>query len=281
MATMCVLLTEIDLSAGLRPERASAGEVTYPPGGRLGPRWQRDVQLLVVHSGSARIVVDDAAPATCQAGSVALLLPGHTERFEFDARVETRHSWVQLGLADPPPEAITAAPPALGTSTALAELVREAAEVARSPLSTAEPLLAALAAAAIWRYVGEAGSRLRQKTRPVELARRFLHLQLSDPDVDLARAAQAAHVTPAHLVRRFKAELGVTPVAYLWERRVATGIDMLTNTGLSVGEIARRSGFKSVYHFSRRVKAQTGLAPTAIRRRDWSPASEEGDHARH
>jgi AraC-like DNA-binding protein len=68
----------------------------------------------------------------------------------------------------------------------------------------------------------------------VERARRFLHEHLADPGVDLEQVARAAHVTPPHLVRRFRAELGVTPMAYLWQRRVATGIDLLTNTRSTV-----------------------------------------------
>jgi transcriptional regulator GlxA family with amidase domain len=94
-------------------------------------------------------------------------------------------------------------------------------------------------------------------------------LPISPAAVDLEQVARAAHVSPAHLVRRFRAELGVTPMAYLWERRVATGVDLLTDTGLPVGDIAARTGFKSVYHFSRRVKEHTGAAPTAVRRERW------------
>jgi AraC-like DNA-binding protein len=41
------------------------------------------------------------------------------------------------------------------------------------------------------------------------------------------------------------------------------------DTGLPVGEVAARSGFRSVYHFSRRVKEQTGSSPTALRRERW------------
>ena len=50
---------------------------------------------------------------------------------------------------------------------------------------------------------------------------------------------------------------------------LATGIDLLSHTGLPVGDIATRTGFKSVYHFSRRVKDHTGMPPTKIRRRRW------------
>lgn len=75
----------------------------------------------------------------------------------------------------------------------------------------------------------------------VERARRFLHAHLAHPELDVRRVAQAAHVSPAHPVPRFRAEVAVTPMAYLRQRRVSTAIDLLTNTGLPVGEIAARS----------------------------------------
>ena len=43
------------------PEAVNAGEVTYPPGGTLGPRRQHDVQLVLLHSGSMTVWVDGAA----------------------------------------------------------------------------------------------------------------------------------------------------------------------------------------------------------------------------
>jgi AraC family transcriptional regulator len=259
MATMRDLLSEID------PDRVSVGEVAYPPGGTLGPRRQDDVQLVLVHSGSAAIAVDDEAAVTHRAGTVALLLPGHRERFRFAEDEPTHHSWVQAHL----PRAPRGLPAALPISTALAELVREAVAAARTPLSTARPLVAALAAAALLRYAGEAESGARGPGDAVERARAFLHAHLADPDVDLAQAARAAHVSPPHLVRRFRAELGITPMAYLWQRRVATGVDLLKHTGLPVGVVAERAGFKSVYHFSRRVKAATGSSPSALRGEQW------------
>src|SRR5437867_93924 len=102
MARMRVLLSEIDLDGGLRPVAVSVGEVVYPPGGRLGPRRPHDVELVLVHDGSARITVDDGPLVTHRAGSVVLLLPGHREHFAFAADVPTRHSWVQARLSRPP-----------------------------------------------------------------------------------------------------------------------------------------------------------------------------------
>jgi AraC family transcriptional regulator of arabinose operon len=266
------VLPEVDLDVPLRLVPVSAGEVVYRPGGGLGPRWQRDVQLVLVHAGSARITVDGEARAALRPGAVGLLLPGHREQFAFAEDASTRHSWVQARLHDPPAsvlDRLAALPASLQASTALTELVGEAVAVARTPLSTARPLLAALVAAALWRYAGEGESGPPGTSDVVERARGFLHARLADPELGLGQVAAAANVSAAHLVRRFRAELGVTPMAYLWQRRVATGIDLLTSTGLPVGDVATRAGFKSVYHFSRRVKARAGVSPSRLRRERW------------
>jgi transcriptional regulator GlxA family with amidase domain len=246
----------------------SAGVVTYPPGGTLGPRTQRDLQLVLMQTGSARVWVDDEERRLA-AGEVGLMLPGHRERFAFDQEVATRHSWVQAHVPDPPP-GLHQLPTSLALSPALDALVREAVAAAASPLSTARPLLAHLAAAALWRYIGEAERGRPERARPVDDAKRFIQANLGDASVTLAQIAEAAHVTPAHLVRSFRAEQGVTPMAYLWERRVALGVDLLGNTGLSLAAIAERCGFKTVHHFSRRIREATGLPPNALRLARWS-----------
>ena len=143
----------------------SVGTVTYPPGGTLGPRRQHDVQLVLVHGGSAVVWVDEQ-PRRLGAGEVGLLLPGHRERFAFDPAVATRHSWVQVRAPDLPLARLAALPPVLPLSPALEALVREAVAAAGSALPTASALLAHLARAALWRYAGEA-----ERGRPERPAR--------------------------------------------------------------------------------------------------------------
>jgi AraC family transcriptional regulator len=228
---------------------------------------------VLVHDGSVTVRIDGEVQPAQREGSVGLLLPGHREEFTFATASSTHHSWVQARLAEPPARLLArlaALPAAIPASTALNELVCEAVAVARTPLSTATPLLGALAAAAIWRYVGDAESGVVGSDQDViGRARSFLHSHAADPELDLRQVAAAVHVSPPHLVRRFRAELGVTPMAYLWQRRVAAGVDLLVYTGLPVGDIAARSGFKSVYHFSRKVREQTGLPPTELRSERW------------
>jgi AraC family transcriptional regulator of arabinose operon len=259
----------------------SVGTVTYPPGGTLGPRTQRDVQLVLVHTGSARLWVDGEC-RRLTAGQVGLLLPGHREQFAFDPETATRHSWVQAHVPELPgalSDRLQGLAVTLPLSPALEELTREAVASADSSLPSAPSLLAHLVSAALWRYVGEGERRRPELSHPVDEARRFIHANLHDPALALPQIAAAAHVTPSHLIRSFRREQGTTPVAYLWQRRVALGIDLLANTGLSISAIAERSGFKTAHHFSRRVRQASGLPPGALRRARWGAPNALDDSA--
>jgi AraC-like DNA-binding protein len=255
----------------LWPTAASVGEVTYPPGGTLGPRWQRDVQLVLVHEGTVTVTVDGRTRPAQRAGSVSLLLPGHRETFAFAPDRPTRHAWLQAhvrALPDDLADRLRRLPHALPTSAALAALARSAIDATTAP--PAGPLQHALVAAALWRYVVEGESGPARRPRLVEQAREHLHANAHDPALDLATLARACNVSAAHLARVFRRDAGTGPIAYLWAHRVAVGVDLLGNTGLPVGTIAEQCGFKTLYHFSRRVKQATGAAPTELRRRRWA-----------
>jgi AraC-like DNA-binding protein len=262
----------------LWPSEVSVGEVTYPAGGTLGPRWQHDVELVLVHEGTMIVTVDGRPRPTQRAGSVGLLLPGHREAFAFAPDRPTRHAWLQArvpALPDELADRLGRLPAALPTSTGLAALARSALDTARpAPSAPALPLLHALVTAALWRYVAEGEAQLSTGSGLVEEAREHLDARVHDRDFDLAALARACNVSAGHLARAFRREVGVSPIAYLWQRRVAVGVDLLANTGLPVGAIAERCGFKTVYHFSRRVKQATGAAPTEVRRRQWRSSPE-------
>jgi transcriptional regulator GlxA family with amidase domain len=89
----------------------------------------------------------------------------------------------------------------------------------------------------------------------------------------VASLAREVHVSPNHLIRLFRTHMGETPAARLWSARVRHGVELLRDTGLGVKEIAHRCGFKTPFHFSRRVAKLHGAPPRELRRNAWSGGS--------
>jgi transcriptional regulator GlxA family with amidase domain len=61
----------------------------------------------------------------------------------------------------------------------------------------------------------------------------------------------------------------MTPIKYMWHYRLNQGLELLRSTGLSIGEIAERVGFKTSYHFARMIKQETCKTASEIRRESW------------
>lgn len=83
--------------------------------------------------------------------------------------------------------------------------------------------------------------------------------------VGLAQIAAAAHLSPYHCLRVFKAVHGVTPVCYLNNRRVRAAERLLRGSEVTVDEVALRVGFESRTSLFRHMKRVRGVAPSALR----------------
>jgi AraC-like DNA-binding protein len=77
-------------------------------------------------------------------------------------------------------------------------------------------------------------------------------------------AAQAA-LSRAQFTRRFVAYAGLTPAHYLINVRLARAQELLTETQMSVTQIAAALGYVDVAYFSRQYKRHTGQPPSAAR----------------
>jgi AraC-like DNA-binding protein len=248
------------------------GEIVYPPGGGFGPRLQISYQLVLIYRGCMTVWID-GEPMAVGANTTTLLLPGPEERFEFDRNGETHHAWVHLFLEDLPwplKERLKAVVKVIELSEGMAELMRQLLALRTSQLPTSEELRRTVAAQMLWRYIGEAellstSAQSRVHSEAIERAQRYMQFRLHEP-LTLPLIANALAISPAHLIRLFRSHLGQTPIEYLWRQRVKLGVDLLQETGLNVEQIAMRCGFKTSYHFSRRMKALTGLTPTQVRR---------------
>ena len=88
-----------------------------------------------------------------------------------------------------------------------------------------------------------------------------------DQDISLEEMAASAGVSKTEVLRCFHKTLQTTPYSYVMEVRLSKATDLLAQTGLSVGEIASRTGFNQQSYFGRRFKEKTGMTPLEYRKR--------------
>ncbi|MCI2239249.1 helix-turn-helix domain-containing protein [Paenibacillus sp. TRM 82003] len=87
-----------------------------------------------------------------------------------------------------------------------------------------------------------------------------------DEELDIARWARSAAMSPRTFARRFRAETGVTPHRWLLEQRVAAARLLLEDGDDGVDEVARRCGFSSAAMLRQHFVRLVGTTPTAYRR---------------
>jgi AraC-like DNA-binding protein len=102
----------------------------------------------------------------------------------------------------------------------------------------------------------------------VHLRRARDHIDRSFADeLDLDALAAIAGLSKFHFVRSFARVYGLTPIAYVGERRVERAQDLLRTTNLTVTEICHAVGYSSLGSFSTRFREITGETPRAFQSR--------------
>lgn len=109
---------------------------------------------------------------------------------------------------------------------------------------------------------------LKQQTRPIHPAVmesiRLLESQIEQP-WSLRNLAEKIHLNPSYLVRLFKAEIGLTPIAYLNHCRLERSAGLL-HTPLPVSEVAAEVGWFDPNLFARRFRLAYGMSPSEYRK---------------
>ena len=98
----------------------------------------------------------------------------------------------------------------------------------------------------------------------VERVRRLLSDAPEQP-FDLGGLAAVAGLSKYHFLRSFKKSIGISPFAYLIQRRVALSLDLLRR-GEAASQAAVAGGFYDQSHFTRYFKQIYGVAPGAAAR---------------
>lgn len=100
----------------------------------------------------------------------------------------------------------------------------------------------------------------RLDSRQLELVCETMRGQLQN-GVSLSKIAALVGMSPSQLSRSFHATTGVTFTAFLMHLRISAAMHLMTETDLSLCEIAVASGFGDQSHFSRSFVRLVGLTP--------------------
>lgn len=90
--------------------------------------------------------------------------------------------------------------------------------------------------------------------------------RLDDPDLDIDAVAHELGQSRRTLYRRFE-DTGDSPAERILRHRLERAKDLLAGGHGNVSEVAYAVGFRSVSHFSRRLRAHHGASPSSFRPR--------------
>jgi len=154
------------------------------------------------------------------------------------------------------------------------EAIELALHIVAVDLPTDYPVLTTVVHAALLLYLAES-TRLHDAhwcPHPTIRHAQDIIKRRAAEHIGVADLARMVGTSPEHLARLFQRFLGVTPGFVLREERLRLGMQLLEHTGLSVAEVAARSGFGSPQHFARLLKQTTSMTPMELRHRSWSIA---------
>jgi len=252
----------------------------------------RELVLGFRAAGSATIVrsvADGSMRKRPMLGAVSLMNPAQDVEWLIDGRCEVVHIYIPrtalqdfsrkafgsdlshlmrefVGVRDP------------WLSAYFQMLNSEIAHAAREP-DAADPLFLAETESILLRHLLEWHSDAdRGDLKALERARRipplrstvlrrvqdYIEIHLGE-DIHLAQLAAVACMSEDHFLRSFRAACGTTPYQYVIEKRVEKARQLLADTRIPIGQIARDCGFKNAPQLSLRFRAATGVSPSRYR----------------
>lgn len=107
---------------------------------------------------------------------------------------------------------------------------------------------------------------IQHQNKYVQQLRRRIAEEFTDPDLHLHTLMAESPLSPDHLRRLFKQEVGQTPQDYLSQLRLEHAQHLLRTENTTVSEAAFRSGFNDPLYFSRIFRKRIGAAPTQWKR---------------
>ena len=251
------------------------------------PHAHDDHEINLVVAGSCRYVYGDGECVVVGVGQMLAIPGGVMHTVEVDALAVVRGLWLHpmlwQRLSAAQAEARLSAlcqvtnplPPQMVQDAALFKTFNEIWEQSQEVLAGATPwrdeFLSALGRLAALNY-----SRAMQMPRVVRRdhpthervlgVRAWMERHYLEP-LTLAQLAQRAGLSVSQFSHLFGQLCGLSPKAFLVERRVQQAANLLETTQLAVGEIAAMTGYQHDANFNHHFKGRFGVSPLHYRKK--------------
>lgn len=221
-----------------------------------------DSEVLYIHRGEAIVKFADRTIRASE-GTLVYIPPG--EIHDQKAEKHTSNDYVVFSLSKPLLPSVvtfTGEPARMGGI-----LVRTLVELQRDPGDVPEAVAAGVlySLCTVLTIPGIEGESMLYPSKAVQNAVAYVQVHLSRR-ITLADMANAAYVSPGHLIRLFNAEVGVSPIEYLQTRRLNIAKSMLRMPYSPIQAVAAKCGYSDPSYFSRVFRAHTGMSPHEYRK---------------
>lgn len=110
---------------------------------------------------------------------------------------------------------------------------------------------------------GDGGNREKRFERLLE----YIHRHYTE-NLCIAELAEAEHLSVSRFREVFRQTFGCAPSEYIMELRMRHARDLLTDTDLSISEIAELCGYGDVMYFMRLFRKKTGMSARSYRMKE-------------
>lgn len=99
----------------------------------------------------------------------------------------------------------------------------------------------------------------------MQIAVEYINHHITE-DINIDQICAASYMSKYYFCRLFKKKIGVTVMEYVQKTRIAMAKELLSESNMSVTEIAEACGFSSISYFSRSFKNETSVTPSQYKR---------------
>jgi AraC-like DNA-binding protein len=253
---------------------------SYPPSGHpkqyssvsVG-RLLTEYQIVYISAGSGWFKAAGIGKHNIEAGHVMLLFPGIRHSYAPSAATGWKEHWVGFN-GDFVRQIMrhrffSQRQPVLnaGNEEKLLALFNEMIEITHNNSPASQQMLSAITInilALLYSGLQSMGTPDEPEMKVIQEAI-VLMREAAETPLDIEELARKFNVGYRSFRRAFARHTGLSPHQYLQEVRLARARTLLSQSSLSIKEIALSAGFEDTQYFCRYFRKKVGMAPTAFR----------------